>query len=107
MSTTYIRNFEKKRIKCYDESTQQYRNLEPDCMIELVNGKRAGIELDGRQHFESVNYFGSTPTDLQDQISRDRAKNKTLWQQGYSMLRISYLEYDKIEEHFSAFIQRL
>ena len=50
-NSPHIRHFEKKRIKCYDESTQKHRMLEPDCMIELVNGKRAGIELDGLQQF--------------------------------------------------------
>lgn len=54
------------------------------------------IEFDGRQHFESIEYFGGEDvlkeTQLRDKIKNDFAKEKDI-----PLLRIPYTEQDNIE----------
>lgn len=96
----------KRAVPCYDEYTGKTRMLVPDACGRTISGKLFAIELDGRQHFESMSFNGgSQMTDLDDQMRRDVAKNTTLWQQGYSLLRISYKEFDGIREWVDPFLE--
>ena len=83
------------------------RNLRADAILVHINGSRALIELDGRQHFESVSYFNNTPTDLHDQIRRDCLKNTWAISNGLSLLRISYREYDDIATWLNRLLVRM
>lgn len=55
------------------------------------------IELDGQQHFKSINHFGGTEalkqTQQNDQIKNDYAASK-----GIKLIRIPYWDYNNIEE---------
>jgi hypothetical protein len=100
-----VQSFTKPRIKCFDIFTQKYRLLEPDAIVTLISGKIAMIELDGKQHFQVVYWYGP-PSDLKDQISRDLSKNRHARDNGMSLLRIAYTEYnrDSIVEWVNKFI---
>lgn len=96
----------KKAMACEDTYTGETRMLTPDACGRTIRGRMFAIELDGKQHFESMSFNGgSTMTDLADQMRRDLAKNRTLWKQGYSLLRISYQELDRIAEFVNQFIE--
>lgn len=97
----------KKPIRCYDVFTDTTRNLIPDACGRLLNGKSFAIELDGPQHFKSVTFFNPEGSDFRDQLCRDLAKNRKLWNSGYSILRIAWEEYDSIENHVTTFIQQV
>jgi hypothetical protein len=89
-----VQTFVKHRVKCFDIFTQKYRLLEPDAIVTLISGKIAMIELDGKQHFQVVYWYGP-PSDLKDQISRDLSKNRHARDNGMSLLRIAYTEYNR------------
>lgn len=59
-----------------------------------------------RQHFGVVNWFGQ-PSDFRDQVERDLAKNRWARDRGASLLRISYAEYDRVEEELEGFFREL
>lgn len=95
----------KRAMECMDTYTAQVRHLTPDACGRTTTGRLFAIELDGPQHFESVNHFGNGKwTDLADQMRRDLAKNRTLWQNGYSLLRVSHLEFSNLDDIISNFI---
>ena len=81
--------------------------LEPDQQIVLTNGSIAIIELDEPQHFGSVNWFGSKPSDFRDQLCRDFSKNQYAINNGWHILRISYEEYDDIDFWINTFITKI
>ncbi|MGX7029762.1 DUF2726 domain-containing protein [Vagococcus zengguangii] len=71
-----------------------------DFMI-LENGQPiAGIEYDGEQHFHPVEQFGGKEGFEKTQ-ARDQVKNQYFKDMGIPLLRISYLEYERIEEILS------
>ena len=100
-----VKSYTKNHHIMVDPLTNKRRRLCPDMVIHFHNGKSAMIELDGPQHFESVAYFGGGPTDLYDQIRRDCTKNNWARDLGYSVLRISYQEYDRVEEILDDFLK--
>jgi very-short-patch-repair endonuclease len=101
-----VQKFAKKRFPCTDIfNGNKVRMLEPDATGVTSSEKGFTIEADGRQHFESVNYFGNGEwTDFRDQVCRDLAKNRTAWNNGWSVLRISFEEFDNIEFWVNKFI---
>lgn len=54
------------------------------------------IEYDGKQHYEPVEYFGGE-NGFKYTIHHDKIKNKYCKDNGIKLLRISYMEYDNIE----------
>ena len=79
--------------------------LTPDgILIFHTTGRRAMIELDGPQHFESVGHFGPQMSDHQGQARRDCIKNKWAFANGYSILRVSYQEYKDLETWLERFV---
>ncbi len=54
------------------------------------------IEFDGIQHFESVSIWGGEKA-LKSQQKRDEIKNEFASVNNYKLIRINYLELDKIE----------
>jgi hypothetical protein len=53
------------------------------------------IEFDGEQHFKPINYFGGQKS-FENQIRRDYIKDIYCFDNKISLIRISYLEYDRI-----------
>ena len=106
-----IQNHCKLRINCIDsynlDKFPNGRLLEPDQQIVLTNGSIAIIELDEPQHFGSVNWFGSKPSDFRDQLCRDFSKNQYAINNGWHILRISYEEYDDIDFWINTFITKI
>lgn len=94
----------KRALLCFDVYAERYRMLTPDACGRTSSGRLFAIELDGPQHFQSVDYFGSGPTDLNDQMRRDLAKNRTLWRCGYSLLRVSFEEYKTMDDIIRQFV---
>ena len=81
------------------------RRLTPDGILTFhTTGRRAMIELDGPQHFESVGHFGPQMSDHEDQVRRDCIKNKWAFDQGYSILRVSYQEYKDLDKWLQRFV---
>ena len=64
------------------------------------------VEVDGLQHFESVD-FGGGPTDLENQRLRDKIKNDYCRFANMHLLRISYSEHTRIAKHLTDFVQRI
>lgn len=95
----------KRAMPCEDVYAQKVRMLVPDACGRTISGRLFAIELDGPQHFRSVDYFGVSSTDLKDQMQRDLAKNRALWKGGYSLLRVSYEEYGELEAWVTKFIE--
>lgn len=93
----------KRAMECEDPEGR-VRMLTPDACGRTASGGLFAVELDGPQHFDSVDHFGPVPTDFRDQVLRDMAKNRTLWKQGYSLLRVSHLEYGDLEGILVKFI---
>lgn len=56
-----------------------------------------GIEFDGKQHFEPIEFFGGEER-FEKQRNMDKLKNQWFEENGISMLRIPYWDYDNIEE---------
>lgn len=100
----HVRDFGKPSICCLDTFTQRHRQLVPDAVATLTCGKRIMVELDGPQHFEVVYWYDSQGSDLKDQLCRDLAKNRYARDDGVSLLRISYKEYDRVAEWLDRFI---
>jgi hypothetical protein len=80
---------------CRDE-----RELPFDIII-FVNGKAGIIEYDGKQHFEIIEYFhnrnGDSAHALRKGQTHDIIKNKFARDNNFSLMRISYIDDDKIE----------
>ncbi|ARM66245.1 hypothetical protein AM2_117 [Lactococcus phage AM2] len=75
----------------------KYKNTLPfDFYIHNKKSKLL-IEFDGRQHFESIEYFGGEDvlkeTQLRDKIKNDFAKEKDI-----PLLRIPYIDFENIEQ---------
>jgi len=70
----------------------------------LTGGRRFLVEHDGPHHFIPA-YWWENGADLQDQLSRDLAKNRYAQQQRISLLRISCEGYREIEYWVNKFYQ--
>ena len=68
-----------------------------------INGRVAAIEFDGRQHFESVEFFGGEEKFI-DQKQKDWLRDKVFKDRDVPLLRIPYWEFDNIEEIVTNFI---
>jgi hypothetical protein len=101
-----VSSYGKPAISCYDKINKKMRNLRPDCIGETTNGNKFLIELDGRQHFEKVYWYDPEGSDLRDQICSDLAKNKYANENGMSLLRIAYTEYDDLESWVNKFLEK-
>lgn len=64
------------------------------------------IEFDGRQHFESEDFFGGEESFKLTQ-KRDKIKNKFCEDNGISLLRIPYYELENVEEILDKEFERL
>lgn len=102
-----IKSIDKETFLCYDQFIGKNRRLKPDAVVTVSNNRRVVIELDGAQHFETVFYYNKDGSNLKDQISRDLAKNLFCYKNGYSLLRISYLEYHEISHWVNKFIEQI
>lgn len=90
---TYI--FQYKNPECKD-----IRILPFDFYLPELN---VIIEYDGKQHFESVDYFGGIDGLLVTQ-KHDQIKNEFCDKNGIKLLRIPYYKFDKIEEELNNFL---
>lgn len=57
-----------------------------------IPNKKLFIEYDGIQHFEYPNFFHKTRSEFNDQISRDRLKDKLAIENDWKLIRIKYNE---------------
>ena len=57
----------------------------------------AVIEFDGAQHYKPVDFFGGVEN-FEKTKKRDSIKNKYCLDNNIEMIRISYLEFDSIED---------
>jgi predicted adenine nucleotide alpha hydrolase (AANH) superfamily ATPase len=64
------------------------------------------LEVDGPQHFERVFWYDPNGSDLKDQICRDLAKNRFAADNGMSLLRVSYKEYNDLEKWVNMFLEK-
>lgn len=60
------------------------------------------IEYDGKQHFESIDWFGGKNSFLENQI-RDKIKNEWCVENNINLIRISYKDNieDKLKQIFN------
>lgn len=66
----------------------------------------AVIEFDGRQHFESIDFFGGEEQ-FNKQKQLDYVRRKAMSDLGIPMLRIPYWDYDNINEIVTSFVTEL
>lgn len=69
-----------------------------DFYIELFPQKFL-IELDGKQHFYSIDFFGGEEG-YRDRKKIDQIKNEYALSHGYILIRIPYTDFNKINEDF-------
>ena len=88
-----------KRFKgCYGFKGKRYCDLlKFDTYVEKKNGKKVCVEFDGEQHFMSVGIFGGDIT-LEEQQKRDQLKNDYCKNNSVKLIRIHYLDFNRIEE---------
>lgn len=98
-----VESHEKRTIRTFDKILQKDRPLTPDALGVTTNGNKFMIELDGKQHFEAVDYFGGVPK-LRLQICSDLAKNRWAADHGYSVLRVAYTDYKDLEKWVHKFL---
>lgn len=91
-------------IRCVD--TYNYntvRYLIPERCGQLVNGTKFMIEFDGPDRFGPMQYMDRI-TNFEDQVHKDHAKMAFVHEHGWHALRISFLEFDKIEHCITTFL---
>jgi hypothetical protein len=106
----HIIKYNKRSIRCIDKHNNNIsRNLIPDMIITLSNNFELMVELDGEQHFNKDHYFYSINKniDFKNQVCRDLCKNNYARENNMSLLRISYLEYDRIEYFLNITIDKI
>ena len=107
LSTSPVVKFHEKRsIRTFDKILGKMRTLTPDALGVTVNGNKIFIELDGKQHFEVVYYFGGVPSNLRLQICSDLAKNRWAADNGYSVLRVAYTDFKDLEFWVNTFLDK-
>jgi hypothetical protein len=87
---------EKRFPECKDK-----RALPFDIYIEK---SKILIEMDGAQHFQSVDFWGG-PSGLKQRQHYDQIKNDYAKKEGINLLRISCSESKNIELHFKKFLE--
>ena len=69
----------------------QCKNINPLPFDGYIQQHNILVELDGIQHFQNISHFHRTQTSLAKRKTTDRKKSQFVWNNGYHMLRISYL----------------
>lgn len=96
---------EVRYAKCKDHCPLPY-----DYVVYIVGGGIGVvgiIEYDGKQHFEKVDHFQADDEAFARQKAHDCLKNNFARKQGWSILRISYLEKDHIEKIVSEYVTKM
>jgi hypothetical protein len=88
-SLGYPDMYQKTFEQCRDKNCLRFDNMIDDCNIL--------IEFDGRQHFESIEFFGGK-TGYVKRRMHDVMKNKFCLENNYLLLRIAHTEIDYIEQ---------
>lgn len=89
------------------DSDGKTRSLRCDFLVTLKDDHRVMIELDGNHHFGPFSYGGSDDdldARFRDQVKRDLCKNLYALREGFSLLRVSYLEYSHLERVWGEFL---
>ena len=73
------------------------RNLLPLPFDFYIPSLNVCIEYDGEQHFKIVNYFNDTEEDFKERQRLDNIKTQYCSDNNIKLIRISYLEFDNIE----------
>ncbi len=89
------------KYSCNNVVTYSGKNMYPDFQLTDLD---ACIEVDGRQHFESVKYWNGDEG-LAARIVCDLAKDRWICETNRSMLRLSYKDLGRIQEYVDAFIK--
>lgn len=84
---TYYREY--RFNDCKDKIPLPFDFYLPDCNL--------AIEYDGKQHFEPTDMFGGEETFKKTQL-HDNIKNKYCLEKNIELLRISYIDYENIQE---------
>lgn len=92
---------EKMFEKCYGKKTHKLLPFDI-----FVNDLNLIIEYDGNQHFEPVDFFGGEESFERIKIN-DEIKNNFCRNNNINMVRISYLNREKINEILRDIVQRL
>ena len=82
------------------------RPLPFDFVLFIKNRPIAAIEFQGRQHFESVQYFGGELA-LKDTKNRDSIKNRYCKNKNIPLLEISHFQYGSIESVLNSFLNKI
>lgn len=70
--------------------------LELDCYNEKL---RLAVEYNGKQHYEYVERFHRSESDLSSQLERDRVKREICRKRGVRLIEVPYtVAHDNIEE---------
>jgi hypothetical protein len=63
-------------------------NYEVDIMVQLADGTKFLVEIDGPQHFRDRRFSASDPGSLETQLARDRYVEMWAISNGYSIFRV-------------------
>lgn len=67
----------------------------------VYNGSNFLLEFDGMQHFQYVEYFHQNIVRFSDKQNIDYIKTKKALDEGYKLIRISYLQFNNIKHHIT------
>ena len=90
-------------IKNFDKQICKNEIIYPDFYLESYN---CYIEYDGEQHYVHVQNFQETYQKFVNQVNRDRALEKYCEENGVKLLRISYLDNNRLQEVIEDFLVR-
>lgn len=79
-------------------------NLPFDILVEPLNGHEMLIEFDGEQHFRPIKFYGGLDKFKSTRLC-DITKSIYCYSNNIPLLRISYLEYNDIEELVTDFVE--
>ncbi|SNW62235.1 homing endonuclease [Orpheovirus IHUMI-LCC2] len=102
---TNIENVLKKwnvKYICEYRDPEMYKLHKRKCRYDFyftMWGNQYVIEFDGLQHFEQSEWFGDSKAKFGRRRGTDKFKTKYAISHGIKVIRISYKEEDKIEEH--------
>ena len=91
------------KYTCNTVVTYKGKNMYPDFQLTDLD---AVIEIDGKQHFESVKYWNGEEG-LAARVKCDLAKDSWVLETGRTMLRLSYDDLGNIQEYVDTFIEIL
>lgn len=87
----------------YQKSFENCRNPKTNCCLKFdfyIPDKNILIEYDGEQHFKcsKVGKHTTTSEELEALQFRDNLKTKYAFENNFKLIRISYLDYNRLEE---------